>query len=252
MRAASARCSDNRSTDQAVDMKATAVSAGSGSDGGGEARRPGVYSIGAVASMLGLPPATLRTWEERYGVVSPARTPAGHRLYSRDELDQLRFVSDAIERGMSAADAHRLLAEQVARGGEAEQSPWSPNPRLLVLVAERDQYSAELIEFLLRREGFGVDATLSVEDAKQRFVRAPPHLIVVELLLPGGSGEGLCQWLRERTSAPILVVSPLDATDRALHAGADAFLVKPVRHLQLLSTVKDLLGVSAKLESGRL
>ncbi|MGZ6693157.1 MAG: MerR family transcriptional regulator [Solirubrobacteraceae bacterium] len=33
-----------------------------------------VYSIGAVASMVGLPPPALRTWEERYGVVSPDRT----------------------------------------------------------------------------------------------------------------------------------------------------------------------------------
>jgi MerR HTH family regulatory protein len=107
MRAASARCSDNRSTDQAVDMKATAVSPGSGSGGGEEARPPGIYSIGAVASMLGLPPATLRTWEERYGVVSPARTPAGQRLYSRSELDKLRFVSDAVERGMDGRGRRR-------------------------------------------------------------------------------------------------------------------------------------------------
>jgi DNA-binding transcriptional MerR regulator len=232
-------------------MKATVVSAGSGWDRGENTGPAGVYSIGAVASMLGLPPATLRTWEERYAVVSPARTPSGHRLYSRNELDQLRFVSAAIERGVSAADAHRLLAEQVARVGQHEQSPGTRNPRLLVLVAERDQYGAELIEFLLRTEGFSVDATLDVEEAKQRFVRGRPHLVVVELLLPGGSGESLCRWLRERTSAPILVVSSLDATDRALHAGADAFLAKPVGHLQLISTVKDLLGVSAVLDSGR-
>jgi DNA-binding transcriptional MerR regulator len=233
-------------------MKASVVSEAGGSDRSERTEPPGVYSIGAVASMLGVPPATLRTWEERYGVVSPARTPAGQRLYSRNEVDQLRVVSAAIERGMSAADAHRLLAEQVARADQDERSRGARGPRLLVLVAERDQYSAELIEFLLRTEGFGVDATLDVEDAKQRFLRASPHLIVVELLLPDGTGESLCQWLRERSSAPMLVISSLDATDRALGAGADAFLVKPVGHLQLISTVKDLLGVSAMLGSGRL
>jgi DNA-binding transcriptional MerR regulator len=41
------------------------------------------YSIGAVARMVVVPVATLRSWEERYGVVVPARSDAGQRLYSR-------------------------------------------------------------------------------------------------------------------------------------------------------------------------
>ena len=52
---------------------------------------PPVYSIGAVARMLDIPPATLRTWEERYGLPTPERSPGGHRLYSRDQTE------DAIE-----------------------------------------------------------------------------------------------------------------------------------------------------------
>ena len=53
----------------------------------------GIYSIGALARMLGISPTTLRSWEDRYGVVVPARSAASQRLYSRDQLDQLRFVS---------------------------------------------------------------------------------------------------------------------------------------------------------------
>ena len=60
-----------------------------------------LYSIGAVAEMLGVPAATLRTWQERYGVVQPERSPAGHRLYSRDQLEQLRFLADQIAAGLS-------------------------------------------------------------------------------------------------------------------------------------------------------
>jgi DNA-binding transcriptional MerR regulator len=221
-----------------------------GSTGGDKAAQPGVYSIGAVASMLKLPRATLRTWEERYGVISPARTPAGHRLYTRDQVDQLRFVSAAIERGMSAADGHRLLAERAGRAEQGEKSEVAPNPRMLVLVAERDRYSAELIEFLLRAEGFGVDVALDMQQAKRRFQQTRPDLIVVELLVAGGSGDGLCRWLKERASAAILSVSSLAAADRALQAGADAFLIKPFEHLELVSTVKDLLGISALLPPG--
>ena len=62
--------------------------------------------------MLGIPVATIRNWEERYGTLVPERSPGGHRLYSREEVEQLRFIVVEVARGLSAADAHRLLAEQ--------------------------------------------------------------------------------------------------------------------------------------------
>ena len=52
------------------------------SDEGGGSR--GVYSIGAVARMLGIAVATIRNWEERYATIVPERSPGGHRLYSRN------------------------------------------------------------------------------------------------------------------------------------------------------------------------
>ena len=70
----------------------------------------GIYSIGAVARMLDLTVATIRNWEERYAAVVPERSPGGQRLYSREQVEQLRYVADQVARGLSAADAHRLLA----------------------------------------------------------------------------------------------------------------------------------------------
>ena len=169
--------------------------------------------------MLGVPPATLRTWEERYGVVSPDRTQAGQRLYSRAQLEDLRFVASEMKRGMSAADAHRLLADRVSPGPGGQASAGSLGPRVLILVAARDRYSAELVEFLLDTEGFDVELTLNVEEAKRGFERVRPDLSVIELLIDGGAGEGLCRWFKQRSSAPILALSSLDVADRALQAG---------------------------------
>jgi CheY-like chemotaxis protein len=214
----------------------------------GMATAQSVYSIGAVSSMLETAPATLRTWEERYGVVIPSRTATGHRLYSRDQVDRLRSIKAQIAGGMSAADAHRLLAEEIRLTDLSETPEGAGGPRLLILVAERDPYSAELIEFLLRTEGFVVDVALDAEEARLRFGDRQPHLTVVEFLIDGGSGEELCRWLKSQAAAPVLAISSLDAADRALRAGADAFLAKPVRQLQFVSAVKDLLGVSAMLE----
>jgi DNA-binding transcriptional MerR regulator len=206
----------------------------------------GVYSIGAVAAMLGVPQATLRSWEDRYGVVSPERTRGGHRLYSRAQIDELRFVIGEMARGASAADAHRALAQRPpGRRGYADYVRAAT--RVLILVAERDQYTAELIEFLLRTEGFGVEITFDMNEAQRRFGLVGPELVIVEFLLGDGDGEALCRWLRHQGASRVLVVSELDAADRALRAGADAFLRKPVGQLRLVSAVKDLLGVSAML-----
>lgn len=50
----------------------------------------GLYRIGAVAKLVGIPEATLRVWERRYQVVSPPKSSGGHRLYS--ELDVLKVT----------------------------------------------------------------------------------------------------------------------------------------------------------------
>ena len=69
----------------------------------------GVFSIGSAARLLSVPPATIRTWEKRYGIVVPKRTAGGQRVYSQRQLEQLRFVVERVGAGMRPGDAHRLL-----------------------------------------------------------------------------------------------------------------------------------------------
>jgi DNA-binding transcriptional MerR regulator len=211
-----------------------------------------LYSIGAVAEMLGSTPATLRSWEERYGVVTPERTEGGRRLYSRDDLEQLRFVKDKVDQGFSAADAHRLLGERLEdpqhpRGVEPHAAD---APQLLVLLAERDPYGAELSEYFLRTEGYVVELARSAEDADRAFRERRPALAIIELLISGGAGAELCRTLKQIAPVPVLAISSLDAREQALAAGADAFLQKPLDPLQLVSAVKDMLGHSALIRGG--
>ena len=136
---------------------------------------PPVYSIGAVARMLDIPPATLRTWEERYGQPVPERSPGGHRLYSRDQVDQLRFVKVQLAQGISPADAHRLLAERLDTGWLSFGAPETTTTRLLILLAERDPHAADLSEYFLRTEGYEVAAALDAADATQQVRGADPE-----------------------------------------------------------------------------
>jgi DNA-binding transcriptional MerR regulator len=210
-----------------------------------------VYSIGAVERMLGIPAATVRNWEERYGLVKPERSGGGHRLYTRTQVDQLRFVKGAVDRGLQPGEAHRLLGERLDHGGDfSSVDDREPEARLLILLAERDPYAAEFTEFFLRTEGYDVALALDADDAVQKFERLSPQLAVVELLISGGTGADLCRRLKEGGVPVCLAISMLEARDEALAAGADAFLHKPLDPLQFVSTVKDLLGKSAFLQMG--
>jgi DNA-binding transcriptional MerR regulator len=213
----------------------------------GQGSRP-IYSISAVARMLDVPVPTLRTWEERYALVIPDRNASGHRLFSRGQVEQLRFVKMRVTEGMSAADAHRLLAERMDTRLPVVD-PGEDQPRLLILLAELDPYAAELQEYFLKTEGFEVGVALGSDAARQSFIDNRPSLVVVELLISGGSGFGLCQFFKQDRDVPVIAVSVLECQDQALEAGADAFLLKPLEPLQFVSTVKDLLGSSAFLVS---
>lgn len=208
-------------------------------------RSRGVYSIGAVAQMLGIPVATIRNWEERYATIVPDRSSGGHRLYSRDHVEQLRFVAAQVVRGLSAADAHRLLAAHSEGGQPLRDDRPGAGTRLLVLVAERDPVAAELAQFFLRTEGYEVHLALSAGEAEEQWLDSRPQLAIVELMISGGLGADLCERLKQHGAGAVLALSVLHARDEALAAGADAFLQKPVEPLELVSTVKDLLGASA-------
>jgi DNA-binding transcriptional MerR regulator len=205
-----------------------------------------IYSISAVARMVSVPGATLRTWEERYALVVPDRNASGHRLFSRDQVEQLRFVKMRMAEGMSAADAHRLLAERMDTGLPVVAAGGHP-PRLLILLAERDPYAAELQEYFLKTEGFEVEVALGDEAVRQSFLDNSPSLVVVELLISGGVGFSLCRFFKQNRDVPVIAVSVLECQDQAIEAGADAFLLKPLEPLQFVSTVRDLLGSSAFL-----
>jgi DNA-binding transcriptional MerR regulator len=200
-----------------------------------------VYSIGAVARMLGVETATLRAWEDRYGVIVPARSSGAQRLYTRNEVEQLRSILRHMEDGSSPADAHRLLAEEVE--SPTDHDGPGRDVLMLILVAERDRYTAELCEFFLRTEGYDVCLTSVATDAETVFAARRPRLSVVELTMSGG--VELCRRFASDEVAPVLAVSPLALQDEALAAGASAFLQKPLEELQFVSTVRDLLRSSA-------
>lgn len=202
-----------------------------------------VYNIGTVAEMLDLPAGTLRTWEERYGMVIPERSAGGHRLYSREQIEQLRFLVNSMAEGRQPAEAHRVLAERIAAGGSLI-TPSREAPRLGILLAERDANAANLVDYFLRTEGYEVVVAMGADEAEAAFEQTKPKLAIIDLLISDGVGLALCRRIKAEAHTRVLAVSPLSNRQAALDAGADAFLQKPLDPLQLISTVRDLLGTS--------
>jgi MerR family transcriptional regulator, light-induced transcriptional regulator len=76
--------------------------------------------IGELARRTGVATELLRAWERRYGLLSPARTDSGYRLYSAHDVERVRRMRELLGSGLSAAEAARqALAEPApARGDE--------------------------------------------------------------------------------------------------------------------------------------
>jgi DNA-binding response OmpR family regulator len=149
-----------------------------------------------------------------------------------------------MDSGLHAAEAHRLLALRLEDGMTLVPS-WEPDrpAPASILVVERDVYAAELVEYLLRTEGCEVTVGLDAADAVSLFHERPTDLVIVELVISGSSGLDLCRRLCD-AGARVVALSALAIGDVAVGAGAEAFLRKPLNPLQVLSTVKDLLGTS--------
>jgi DNA-binding response OmpR family regulator len=117
--------------------------------------------------------------------------------------------------------------------------------RGLVLLAERDRLAAEPEQFALRSEGYEVQLAVAASAAEELWRESQPPLAIVELMISGGQGAELCRRLKQQGAEALLAISVLDARDEALAVGANAFLQKPFDPLELVSTVKDLIGANA-------
>lgn len=137
-------------------------------------REEPIFGIGAVARLLDLAPATIRTWETRYGLVVPKRSAGGQRLYARDQVDQLRFVRDEISAGRRPGEAHRLLRERIARGDAFGGT------RLRVLLAESKLGAAAVLRELLGGDAFEVLLASDPETAARLYAELAPAVVVVD------------------------------------------------------------------------
>jgi DNA-binding transcriptional MerR regulator len=68
--------------------------------------------IGELSRHAGVSVEVLRAWERRYGLLEPARTPGGFRLYSERDVERVQAMCRSVRSGLSPAEAARLVLEE--------------------------------------------------------------------------------------------------------------------------------------------
>jgi DNA-binding response OmpR family regulator len=116
-----------------------------------------------------------------------------------------------------------------------------------ILVAEDDPDIASLLALYLERAGFEADIVASGSEVFPRVKKAPPDLLLLDIMLPGADGLEICRAVRSHASTaavPIIMVTARgEETDRivGLELGADDYITKPFSPNEVVARIRALL-----------
>jgi CheY-like chemotaxis protein len=122
-------------------------------------------------------------------------------------------------------------------------------PASKILIADDNIQNCELIDAYLADEGYELSVAYDGVQAMKRVEELQPDLVLLDIMMPKLSGYEVCHWMKSspRTKdIPVLMVTALNEQgdiEKAVRAGCDDFLTKPVNSLELKTRVKSLLRV---------
>lgn len=117
-----------------------------------------------------------------------------------------------------------------------------------VLVVDDEPQILRALQMKLHGAGYTVDTAATASDALAQAAMRPPEAVILDLLLPDGSGTDVCRELRTWTQAPILILSAVGEEQEkiaALDAGADDYVTKPFSGDELLARLRAALRRTA-------
>ncbi len=118
-----------------------------------------------------------------------------------------------------------------------------------VLIADDNDQNRELLEAWLADEDYEVLMATDGQDTLRVVESGQPDLILLDIMMPRMSGYEVCEKLKsdpETSDIPVLMVTALNEMgdiEKAVQAGCDDFLTKPVNQLELKTRVRSLLKV---------
>ncbi len=113
-----------------------------------------------------------------------------------------------------------------------------------ILVVEDEPTYRDMLEFNLKRDGYKVTTTADGPSALAAFDKAEPDLVLLDLMLPGMSGNEVCRKIRQESNIPIIMLTAKDAEiDKVvgLEIGADDYVTKPYSYRELVARIRAIL-----------
>jgi two-component system, OmpR family, response regulator RegX3 len=116
--------------------------------------------------------------------------------------------------------------------------------RRTILMVEDEQSITEPLTEALAREGFGTQVAGTAAEALELASRTEPDLVLLDVMLPDGSGYDVCRELRAGSAVPIIMLTARgEETDRivGLELGADDYIVKPFSAREVVARIRAVL-----------
>jgi DNA-binding response OmpR family regulator len=113
-----------------------------------------------------------------------------------------------------------------------------------ILIIDDDATTLKLVKVVLQRAGYTIVTATNGSEGLRKVDEYRPHLVLLDLIMPGMDGFQVCRELRkhpEFTKLPVIVFSSLDRPAEQRHAyesGSDDYLIKPIRLEDLLEKVR--------------
>jgi excisionase family DNA binding protein len=197
-----------------------------------------------AARLLMVAPVTVRQWAQK-GLLAAHTTAGGHRRFSPDAVRAF-----AARMGM-ALDEDVLIAD----AGAIPRKPELDASRVLVVDDDR-QFAGFLVALFGRQfPGIHVDVANDGFDAGRQVQRGRPHLVLLDVMMPGIDGVEVCRRLKadpQTATTRVLAMTGHHSAElerRIREAGAECLLRKPFSTADLLSTCGPL-GTPAVARTG--
>lgn len=122
-----------------------------------------------------------------------------------------------------------------------------------ILVVDDDEALAEMLQIVLRQEGFDPVLCHTGQHALKAFHDYKPDLVLLDLMLPGRDGVDVCRDIRAESGLPIIMLTAKSDTNDVvdgLEAGADDYVAKPFKTQELVARIKTRLRRRPVAEAG--
>lgn len=122
-----------------------------------------------------------------------------------------------------------------------------------ILIVEDDLKICRLLELRIREENFAVEYVQNGSLAVDKLLKKDYNLVILDLMLPGLSGEEVCKEIRKISKVPIIIISAKDSIVSKLNLfeiGADDYITKPFNIDELIARIKVMLRNKGEYSTG--